>query len=1051
MRGNVIGRYELVEIIGEGGFGVVWRAKQRAPVRREVALKILKAGMDTRAVVARFEAERQTLAMMDHPHIARVFDGGETDHGRPYFVMELVHGVPINVFCQEAGMTVPRRIELFLGICDAVSHAHQKGIIHRDLKPTNILVARQGAETRPKVIDFGIARATEDPLIDGTMFTRSHQFLGTPAYMSPEQAGWGGLDIDTRSDIYSLGALLYELLTDRTPLERRKTGTTDISMIMQSIREQEPRRPSARLAAMSAEELEILADRRGETPAQLRRGLRDDLDWIVLKALEKDRERRYESVRDLAADLRRHLDGAPVEAAPPSITYQFRRFARRHRAALSTVAAFVFVLLVAAGVSSWMALRATRLAASEQRLRRQAETNESHLRHTVYSADMSLAAMALEREDEEAAREALRRHIPRNGETDIRGWEWRCLWNLAEGDFSRGLRGQTNGVTGLAINRAGDRIWSCAQDNTIREWDARTGTELRRWTTENQDWMALALHPSERRIVVVAPASNVAALLDLEVGSRRLVPLEADQVCWEVNASPNGLAYAHGRGGWGFVATNGLTVLRDENFGNPRVLPESGARSAFSPDGKLLATGAWLDRVKLWRWPDLQLLDEFGPVTKVGALCFSPDASILAVGGDRGELTLWNVKSGVLLRRLKTHHETMARSVQFSPDGRTLLTGGPDQRLGLWNWDGTDLIPIRTLRGYAGGGWRAIWSPNGREIVTGTRDDGVRIWPVDQTPFPLVEGLSEFSPIRFSPDNRYFAAALNNFTGVTVRLTVNGQEAARLEGSHRTHGFLPAGNTLLVQSNRTLRFLEVPSLRLEKAVELAPPPAGVTVGMRAELSPDGRCIAWTCVTGEIVVWDVNNGGIRRHYTAHAGGAGRLAFTADGRHLVSGGSVEAELRLWDAGTFERMRAFPAPAVPPWEIAFSRDGGHLLVNWLNGNSTVLDSESGLTEAAFSPGLGAGVFSEDGGTVITATRERLRFFNLRGQREAGAIPIGAVAGQFLTLSPDGTMIATVAEDHTLRWWRAPQLQSTHGDSFAPPRPKNPPPARNRVTSEK
>ena len=308
--GAHLGRYKLLEIIGEGGFGTVWMAEQTEPVRRRVALKIIKLGMDTRQVVARFEAERQALALMDHPNIARVFDAGATEVGRPFFVMELVRGVAITEFCDARQLNTRERLELFIPICQAVQHAHQKGVIHRDLKPSNILVTEQDGRPVPKVIDFGVAKAIEEPLTDKTLFTRFHQFLGTPAYMSPEQAGLGGLDVDTRSDIYSLGVLLYELLTGRTPFDPQ-LARAGYERILQTIREQEPPRPSTRLSSLKREDLVAIAGRRREEPEHLHKLVRGDLDWIVLKALEKDRTRRYESANGLAADLRRYLDDEP--------------------------------------------------------------------------------------------------------------------------------------------------------------------------------------------------------------------------------------------------------------------------------------------------------------------------------------------------------------------------------------------------------------------------------------------------------------------------------------------------------------------------------------------------------------------------------------------------------------------------------------------------------------------------------------------------------------------------------------------------------------------
>lgn len=342
--GMCIGRYRLHERIGDGGFGVVYRAEQERPVRRTVALKVIKLGMDTRAVVARFEAERQALAMMEHPNIARVLDGGATETGRPYFVMELVRGVPITTFCNEGRLPLRERLELFLQICRAVQHAHQKGGIHRDLKPSNILVARVDDRPVAKVIDFGIAKATYEPLTDRTLLTRLHVFLGTPAYMSPEQVAPGGCDVDTRSDIYSLGALLYELLTDAPVLDGPALLAAGYAEIQRTIQQVEPPPPSQRVAALAVAAKQVTALRRRCAPEWLVAELRGDLDRIVLKCLEKDRARRYETTENLARDITRYLCNEPVLARPATLGYQAAKFVRRHRRGVLVAAAAIAVL-----------------------------------------------------------------------------------------------------------------------------------------------------------------------------------------------------------------------------------------------------------------------------------------------------------------------------------------------------------------------------------------------------------------------------------------------------------------------------------------------------------------------------------------------------------------------------------------------------------------------------------------------------------------------------------------------------------------------------------
>jgi len=358
--GSRIGRYKLLQQIGEGGCGVVWMAEQEEPVRRRVALKVIKLGMDTKTVIARFEAERQALAMMDHPNIARVLDAGATDTGRPFFVMELVPGVPITKYCDQHNLPTPARLALFAQVCHAVQHAHQKGVIHRDLKPSNILVTLHDGEPRPKVIDFGIAKATQGRLTDRTLFTAFEQFIGTPAYMSPEQAEMSGIDVDTRSDIYSLGVLLYELLTGRQPFDPKTLLQAGLDEIRRIIREVEPMKPSTRLNTMGDSDRDSIARQRGTAPAQLSLLLRGDLDWIVMKALEKNRSRRYETASGLALDIQRHLQNEPVFARPPTIGYRISRLVRRNRLTFAAAGFVVIALVAGTIISTTQAIRARR-------------------------------------------------------------------------------------------------------------------------------------------------------------------------------------------------------------------------------------------------------------------------------------------------------------------------------------------------------------------------------------------------------------------------------------------------------------------------------------------------------------------------------------------------------------------------------------------------------------------------------------------------------------------------------------------------------------------
>jgi serine/threonine protein kinase/tetratricopeptide (TPR) repeat protein len=390
--GTRVGPYTLLQQIGQGGMGVVFMAEQEVPVRRKVALKVIKPGMDSAQVIARFEAERQALALMDHNHIAKVLDAGTTESGRPYFVMELVHGVPITEYCDRNQLALKERLALFVPVCRAIQHAHHKGIIHRDIKPTNVLVTVQDDEAVPKIIDFGVAKAIDRRLTERTLFTHMGLILGTPEYMSPEQAELDATDIDTRADIYSLGVLLYELLTGTTPLTRDRVRRSAFDELLRLIREEEPPKPSTRLAE-SRVSLSWISSRRSVEPATLSQQVRGELDWIVMKALEKDRTRRYETASSLAQDIERYLRDEPVEACPPSAGYRLRKLARKHRAALGVAVTFIALLATGAGVSIWQALEAraaARAAVTAQRgeaeQRKQAEAVLGFVQDHVFAA-----------------------------------------------------------------------------------------------------------------------------------------------------------------------------------------------------------------------------------------------------------------------------------------------------------------------------------------------------------------------------------------------------------------------------------------------------------------------------------------------------------------------------------------------------------------------------------------------------------------------------------------------------------------------------------------
>jgi WD40 repeat protein/serine/threonine protein kinase len=1034
--GTVIGPYKLLEQIGEGGFGVVYLAEQQQPVRRKVALKVLKPGMDTKQVAARFEAERQALALMDHTNIARVLDAGATDPGRPYFVMELVRGIPITQFCDDNRLTPRERLELFVTVCQAVQHAHQKGIIHRDLKPSNVLVTLHDGAPLVKVIDFGIAKALgQERLTDKTLCTGLVHMIGTPLYMSPEQAEMSGQDVDTRTDIYALGVLLYELLTGTTPFDKERLRETSYDEMRRIIREEEPVKPSTRISTLGQAATTVSANRKSE-PRRLSQFFRGELDWIVMKALEKDRNRRYETASSFAADVQRYLHDEPVQACPPSAVYRFRKFATRNKTALVTASAAALVVLL--GVAG--------LAASNiliMREKAQTDAARDDLQRTLYQLQRTLYYERIARAERESSANNLKgvEELLDACPADLRGWEWFYLKRLR----LEGIHPLEHSAAVLSAVFSPDGRWiaSGSQDGRIQIWDARMGRRLLSVPAHQNHVRSVAFSPDGRRLASASWDKTVkiwdldplrAGATDLPLLKEYLAP--ANHVVF----SPDGtrLASVGGKNLRIWDAITGDNVLDLPGHGCPAFSPDGqaiaggdGERTVriwdaktgrerlafpghatpiqcvvFSRDGKLLASAAsdGLTRadgeIKVW---DVQTGQESltlrGHVGDIHDAAVSPDGRRLASAGFDSNVKLWDLRTGQEVLTLRGHRGGV-RSVAFSSDGTRLVSAGRDGTIRVWDatpLQGGERQEVCTLRAHAGGVRAVAFSPDGQRLASAGDDATILFWDLkrglagfeDPPVQTLPGGTGLHVNVVFSRDGRLFAwGGGGGHAGGTLRIwdAITWKELDRKPSTLGAPvAFSPDSQLLAAVSDHFI--IEVRDVTTDREVRRLPGHSWAMWEVAFSPHPGQNRLASASNDGTVRIWDVMTGKEIRKLWDHPCTVRCLAFSPDGQFLASAGEYRVGLKVWDTQSWDLVHKVPDSTGAVESVVFHPKNHHVLA-W------------GSTD----------------GTVKVWNRATNELRTLRGHTSW----VESVA-----FSPDGEWIASASLDGTVKIWEAPPLQ--------------------------
>ena len=1021
----IAGKYKLLQAIGEGGMGAVWMAQQIEPVKRLVALKLIKAGMDSKTVIARFEAERQALSMMDHPNIARVFDVGTTANGRPFFVMELVKGTPITEFCDARKMTPKQRLELFVPVCNAIQHAHQKGIIHRDIKPSNVLVALHDDKPVPKVIDFGVAKAIGQPLTERTLHTAFEQVVGTPAYMSPEQATFNQLDIDTRSDVYSLGVLLYELLTGTTPIERERFRKVALMEMLRVVREEEPPRPSTRLS--STEARASISAVRGTEPAKLSQAFRGELDWIAMKALEKDRTRRYETANALARDVQRFLADEVVEARPPSMSYRMRKFVRRHKGRV--VAASVILLALIGGFigTAYGVIEAgnQRIANS---LREQAERDRDAAEVARSESDQARGVAVAAREGEtqakivaESARDDLAkereklarveygrtmqvahqewrdnnlvaaRALLESTRADLRGWEWHYVHRLCHADLFT-LKGHNAVVHSASFSTDGSRVVTGCREGTVKVWNAKTGAELLTFKGHKGDITSATFSADGSRVVTAG--------------------LDRTTVKSGFQDEP--------------TVTETMVKVWDAKMGN-QLLTLKGHTSyvhsaSFSTDGSRIVTGSGDKTAKVWdAKTGAELLTINGHTNGVRSASFSVDGSRVLTGSDDHTAKVWDSKTGTELLTIKGHTSGVS-SASFSADGSRIVTGSGEGTAKVWDAQtGAELL---TLRGHTASVISASFNADGSRVVTGSFDKTARVWNAKSGEFLILKGhIGEIFSASFSADGSRVVTGSGDRTA-KVWDANTGEVVITLRdptGSLKPSVSADKSRVVEAGSNNTVKVWDAKTLANTRGILLTL--RGHTGYVdSASFSPDGSRIVTGSRDQTAKVWDAKTGAELFTLKGHADMITSASFSADGSRIVTGGSWDNTAKVWDAKTGVELLTLRGHTDYVTSASFNADGSRIVTGSWDRTAKIWDAKTGA-EIFTLKGQNVYVsFSTDGSRIVTGSSDKtatvwdaktgFELFTLKGHTS------GVQSASF---SADMSRIVTGSRDQTAKVWDA------------------------------